>query len=225
MPLFSRKPKQTQPAPSDRYKDLLEQYKIMHADGDPGTELAPQDTFNGRSILNYADSLKSVMTVMMPQSALDYGSGKGLAYTSDKAIPLDTGESVNLQTFLGLQSVTCYDPAYPPFMVKPVGKFDCVISTDVLEHCPEEDIGWILGEIFSYARDFVFLSIAGYPAKKSLPSGENAHITLKPKEWWKDRLDSELLRHRGLRYFAVYDTALPLGKSQTSLRGYYSPDA
>ena len=80
--------------------------------------------------------------------------------------------------------VACYDPSYAPFSLLPQGPFDGVICTDVLEHCPEEDLDWIVGELFGYANKFVFASIAGYPAMKTLPSGENAHCTVQPLAWW-----------------------------------------
>ena len=42
----------------------------------------------------------------------------------------------------------------------PTGQFDGVISTDVLEHCPEPDLPWILDEMFGAARKFIFANIA-----------------------------------------------------------------
>jgi hypothetical protein len=60
-----------------------------------------------------------------------------------------------------------------------------VICTDVLEHCPEEDIPWILDELFAYARKFVYANVACFPARKRLPSGGNAHCTIKPVKWWE----------------------------------------
>ena len=53
-----------------------------------------------------------------------------------------------------------------------------------IKHCPEQDIPWIIEEIFSYATRFVFANVVCYPARKRLPTGENAHCTIKPVEWW-----------------------------------------
>ena len=44
--------------------------------------------------------------------------------------------------------------------------------------------GSIVAEIFSYARRFVYVNVACYPAEKRLPNGENAHCTVRPPEWW-----------------------------------------
>ena len=86
----------------------------------------------------------------------------------------------------------------------PRARFDGVISTDVLEHCPAEDIPWIIDEIFSFADEFVYLNVACYPAKKLLPNGENAHCTIEPPEWWKAHFDRALGQRPGLRYYAVF---------------------
>lgn len=58
----------------------------------------------------------------------------------------------------------------------------------MLEHCPEEDIPWILDELFSLANKFVYANVACFPARKRLPSGGNAHCTVKPVSWWADQL-------------------------------------
>ena len=55
---------------------------------------------------------------------------------------------------------------------------------DVLEHCPEQDLRWIVAEIFGFANRFVFANVASYEAMTTLPNGENAHCTVRPSEWW-----------------------------------------
>jgi hypothetical protein len=89
-----------------------------------------------------------------------------------------------LQELLGVEA-TLYDPGWRLYSEKPVGVFDIVVCTDVLEHCDEADLGWIVGELFTYARHYLFANVACYPARKRLPSGENAHITIRPVEWWQ----------------------------------------
>ena len=80
-------------------------------------------------------------------------------------------------------------------MQLPEEKFDRVISTDVLEHCPEEDISWIIDEMFAKTHKFLFANIACYPAAKKLPNGENAHCTIRPATWW-----GEIIRPIASRY-------------------------
>jgi hypothetical protein len=99
-----------------------------------------------------------------------------------------------------VDEVVCYDPCYAPYSELPRGTFDAVVCTDVLEHCPEEDIAWIVAELFSYARRFVFANVASFPASKRLPNGENAHCTIRPPEWWEELITDIASRHAGLTW-------------------------
>ena len=99
-----------------------------------------------------------------------------------------------------VREVVCYDPCYEPFSKLPEGKFDGVICTDVLEHCPEQDLPWIIGELFSYATRFVFANVACFPARKRLPNGENAHCTIQPVAWWVDLVRQIALDHPGVAW-------------------------
>ncbi len=94
----------------------------------------------------------------------------------------------------------CYDPGYPPYAALPEGKFDGVISTDVLEHCPEEDMPWIVAELFACATRFVFANVACFPARKRLPNGQNAHCTVRPLKWWRELIEKVAARHPAALY-------------------------
>jgi hypothetical protein len=95
-----------------------------------------------------------------------------------------------VQEYWGVERIVCFDPAYEPFSRPPQGRFDGVICTDVLEHCPEPDLAWIIAELFGFARQFVFASIACHPALKRLPNGENAHCTVRPPQFWAELFTS-----------------------------------
>lgn len=172
--------------PSPRYAALQKQYTTMHEKGEGFLGIAAEDTFPGASLLPQVTRIKRLVDLTESVTILDYGSGKGRQYEPQ---PIKDGEGrqwPSVADYWDVEPVVCYDPCYPPFGTLPSGKFDGVISTDVLEHCPEEDISWIINEIFGYAKRFVFANVACYPARKRLPSGENAHCTIRPVEWWKD---------------------------------------
>ena len=95
-----------------------------------------------------------------------------------------------------------------------------MICTDVLEHCPEEDLSWIVEEIFNYARRFVYLNVACFPARKTLPSGENAHITIREPDWWHAFVAScaaghpELVWELSCAYLALAEKTFRAGPTQ-----------
>lgn len=204
-------PSRVQPSrahPSRRYSELLALYRRMHQEGAPGQDLPAERTFAGTSLRFHLSAIRALAKSVGASSLLDYGSGKGVLY-EQQPLTLPDGSTVpSLMAYWGLEQVRCYDPAYEHFAERPLGTFDLVVCTDVLEHCPEEDIDWILGEIFGFARHAVFLCIAAYPAKKLLPNGENAHATVRPPRWWAERLSLAALRRPGVRWQAVVEEAV-----------------
>ena len=186
--------------PSPRYQELIALYRKMHVEGEAARNLPPEEVFPGRSLPIHAIPIKEWIDRFQARTVLDYGAGKGMQYQW-RDLQLSDGRQVaSLQSFWGVESITCYDPAYQPFSQMPEDKFDAVICTDVLEHCPETDVPWILGELFNYARKFVYGNIACHPAKATLPNGENAHCTVRPEGWWRDRLAEAARNHPGVRY-------------------------
>ena len=137
------------------------------------------------------------------KSVLDYGSGKGCLY-GETDLELPDGEVIpSVKRFWGVEELTLYDPGVQEHSKRPTGQFDGVVSTDVLEHIPEEDIGWVLRECFAFANRFVYMNIASYPAKKELPNGWNAHVTIKSPDWWRQRIEQAAAGWSGKAY--VFD--------------------
>ncbi len=65
--------------------------------------------------------------------------------------------------------------------------FDFVICNDVLEHIPEFDIDKSLQEIRRVGSDKFFLAISISEECYPVVGQIHAHITVKPKEGWKDK--------------------------------------
>ena len=161
--------------PSPRYTDLVEEYKVMHSHSDR--------MFNGRSLLKFVDIIKVYLDKNECQSVLDYGSGKGALYTEDfHTITKEINKP--LPEYWDIDLCAMYDPAYEKHATLPDRKFDAVICTDVLEHIPEADLGWVLQEIYSKADKMVFLNVACFEALKKLKDGSNAHVSIFSTDEW-----------------------------------------
>lgn len=100
---------------------------------------------------------------------IDWGCGKGRL--ADSLLSLD---------------VDCekYDPAIEAFSAFPSGSFDCVISTDVLEHVPENELENFMLDITAASTNAILVPHLGL-AKTILPDGSNAHCTIKSVSEWK----------------------------------------
>lgn len=185
--------------PSERYLGLISLYQQMHRQAYHSPAGNAPRVFTGVSLITQAGRIKKLIEETGALSILDYGCGKGEQYSRAVQIPDVPGEQW-IVDFWQVDSVACYDPGHEPYSALPQGTFDGVVCTDVLEHCPEQDLPWIVGDLFGYARKFVFANVACYPAKKMLPNGENAHCTLHPPEWWHQLFVQAARNHPGLRW-------------------------
>ena len=186
--------------PSPRYVELLQLYRAMHEQGEIFQGIPAEETFPGSSLAAQAVRIRSLIGRTNAQTILDYGSGKGKQYEPRVVFDEGGGRWPSMMDYWNVEEVVCYDPCYEPFSRLPGGKFDGVISTDMLEHCPEQDIPWIVEEIFGFAEKFVFANVASFPARKRLSNGENAHCTIRPAQWWQDLLDAIGARHSGIKW-------------------------
>jgi hypothetical protein len=183
--------------PSPRFVELLEQYRAMHRDGDVRRGTPAEQTFDGKSLPRQAARIRKLIQSSGARTILDYGSGKGRQYLPGGIMEHGVVRWNSMQEYWGVESIRCYDPGHAPFSALPEGKFDGVVCTDVLEHCPQEDLSWIVGELFGYARFFVFANVACYPAAKTLPNGENAHCTIRPVEFWRELFENAAVSASG----------------------------
>jgi hypothetical protein len=171
--------------PSPRYLAMLEQYRALHRDGEKFMALEPGETFSGVSLLPHLRRIKRLIDLTGADRLLDYGCGKGYQYAPGAIRADEYDGSDNVIDYWDVLEVDCYDPCFERYSTLPAGRYDGVVSTDVLEHCVEEDVPWIVEEMFGYATRFIYANVACYPAKARLPNGENAHCTVRPLEWWQ----------------------------------------
>jgi len=172
--------------PGPQFAALQALYRRMHAEGAKEQGLAAEKTFPGGSLLRHIKAVRRMVVATQARRVLDYGSGKGLQYRPQKIVVDGQHVADGVAEYWDVDEVRCYDPGYPPHAQLPEGTYDGVVCTDVLEHCSEEDLPWIVGELFAYAGRFVFANVACFPAKKTLPDGRNAHVTVQPPEWWRE---------------------------------------
>ena len=149
---------------------LIPAYRELHAKG----------KFPGYSIRPYLAQITEIVMASGAKTLLDYGSGAGKQYSEE------------CWHVLWNIMPTLYDPAVVEFDRRPVSQFDGVICTDVLEHIPEDELEGVIADLVGYARLWCFISVCCRPAKpnKDLPDGRNAHVTIRPEEWWLEKLSA-----------------------------------
>ena len=144
---------------------ISEEYRSLNK------QLHKESQHYGTSGYLHAKQIKELCMSLGTKDVLDYGCGKS---TLAKNLPFDIKE---------------YDPCIQG-KDSPPKQADIVVCTDVLEHIEPENIDSVLDDIKSLAKKAVFLTIATYPANKTLPDGRNAHLIQEMPEWWVDKLNS-----------------------------------
>jgi hypothetical protein len=142
--------------------DLIEQYKLIHA-----------NSVYGASSIKNLRFLRPEIQLLKPRSILDYGCGQSRLLDE-----LKLGYPCELIR---------YDPAIPAHARKPDVPADLLINIDVLEHIEEEDLDLVVGEMASLCKHAIII-VDTKPASAILPDGRNAHVTIRPRAWWQQRL-------------------------------------
>ena len=111
-----------------------------------------------------------VVMRLKPKTILDYGCGKG-------------GTADYLESKINCR-IDRYDPGYAPYSTKPTRTYEMVYSTDVFEHIEREDVDDTIEYINTLTEEYQAHIIDLDPARKKLPDGRNAHVTLLSADEW-----------------------------------------
>ena len=146
---------------TDEYKEQLQ-------------SLHQQKKFSERNL--WYNDVKKFIEKEQPSNIIDFGCSHG-------------GLISKLKTdFPNISVIDGYDPGVPEFEKLPERNYETLISTDVIEHIEPETLDSTLNYIESLFTKSAWIIIACYPAKKYLPDGRNAHLTIEPPEWWLSKL-------------------------------------
>jgi len=172
---------------SKKGEGLIALYKTIANEGytrGDGTQI--KDAFKDFESRNFRQYLRPLIIQQNIKTILDYGCGG-----SDWLEKGFDDDGSNAREYYGLTECLRYEPARGIDERKNV---DCVICFDVLEHIFIADLEAVITDIFSHASKLVILNIACYQAAALLPNGENAHITVRPPQYWKALIDQIALR-------------------------------
>ena len=148
--------------------DLIEQYRRIHSKG----------VYGNTSVKNLR-FLRPEIRLLRPRSILDYGCGQS-RLIDELYLPYSA-------------ELIRYDPAIPAYSRKPATRADLLINIDVLEHIEERDLDSVLGEMASLSRNAIII-VDTRPAVAILSDGRNAHVTIRPHLWWRERLSRHFPR-------------------------------
>ena len=184
---------------------LIEQYRLLHQD----PEAFPGRTTSARHMYEIGIMIKRNRV----NNLLDYGCGKAWQYSVDHihiwwaAVRGWQGAQI-----VSGMPVRKYDPGVPSFADEPDptrDRFDGVLCIDVMEHLSEADVLPIMCDLVQMAQKMLFVTACTREAKRMLPDGRNAHVTIREENWWRDRFATAVKRgHKSSTFDAKLEFTL-----------------
>ncbi len=213
-------------SPSPRYRQLLEYYSLMHAQGvwrrkdDDIVKYSAMETFRGRGVFKHAKTIAKLTKGTSSKTLLDFGSGKGEQYSDDV---FQNGKRIanSLHEYWNVRNVACYDPALTYDTSVLEKQYDGVIATNVLDLIPEEDLSWQIDLLFEKANKFIFCNVMDYASKTSLPNGENARVTRKSSIWWRGMFAAANRKKPDVKYCIAFSSQRKTKEGQMVSRTGY----
>ncbi|MFN9123208.1 MAG: methyltransferase domain-containing protein [bacterium] len=139
---------------------------------DLNRQLHAENNAFGTSGRKWAVAVEFLHARFKISSVLDYGCGK---QTLSSALPA--------------LNIAGYDPAIPELSAKPASA-DLVVCGDVLEHIEPEYLDKVIEDLDDLSKKIAFIVVSTREAAKTLQDGRNAHLIVKPADWWVRKLES-----------------------------------
>ena len=173
---------------------------------DASTQPAPsacslQAARNGQSS-DFQEHIEKLSTTTQSRTLLDYSFGLSHSLTRSYG-PL----------------VSHYNPAFTAPTPSACEAADGVVCTDTLDFLPDEDVPWMLEELFRYAHRFVSVSVSVVPYEHRLPNGTRLQGRVRPLPWWRTHLDAASRRYPKLRWHLRLEAPTDSGRADGDYAG------
>jgi len=194
--------------PSAQYRELLAQvHKAGKLEQENGQrEPRPSEWLRSGE---KTPGLQDLMAAVEARTILTYGfshGGNG-----------DGAPAARVRQPAGL-SITYGDLAFSPLTERLTGQFDGVVCTEVLEYLPEEDIPWVIDELFRRAGKFVYATVAT-SARPQLCAHETGLQTRhRDHAWWIAHFNAASARQPAIHWKLVLQAHTTVGQKITDTR-------
>ena len=197
---------------SKKGMELIDLYKDMVVNGyerNDGSKVS--NAYNDFELRKFRAICKPQLQSRDIETVLDYGGG-GSDWDAPNFEP-STNESA--KQFFKVRDVCTYEPARNLLEKK---KSDCVVCMDVLEHIHISDIPKVVAELFSLAKRLLLVNVGCYEAAALLPTGDNAHITVRTPDWWKGMIDAISINYEEVEVVLICSQTYSSGVIYESFR-------
>lgn len=177
--------------PSAQYTSLLASLHANQVKGDArGQRTVPPAT-----PAMEAEGLRNLVKKTSAATILEY------RFADEAAEEKATVESIAGQSGI---KISHYDPADASGGPRPVDRFDGVVCTEALNYIPDEDVPWVIEDLFEWARRFVYVVIENSPRTKILADGTRLQTRPRDQNWWKAWFEAAAERHPQVQWKLVF---------------------
>jgi len=183
--------------PSAQYTSLLTRLRQSRAS---------QDTSGQQAVCSQAsakkpEGLQSLIEKTEPETLLEYCFADVTA-----AEPIAGQDSI---------TVTQYDPVDTSGDERLDDCYDGVVCMEALNYIPDEDVPWVIEDLFGRARQFIYVVIDNAPREKRLADGTCLHSRPRDLNWWQNGFKKAAGRHPRVQWKLVFNDLID-SKSETA---------
>jgi len=113
------------------------------------------------------------------------------------------------------QTISCYDLVSLSETGRSKRAITDIVSTEVLDSLPDEDVPWVLDELFRSARRKVAVTVTAAP--RTSVSGDAIHVSQppRPESWWVAQLEAASCHHPERHWQLIVHTRNRWGRQVT----------
>lgn len=100
----------------------------------------------------------------------------------------------------GIEQVVEFDPTSPVHKAAPATHVDAVVCLETLEFVPDDDIPWLLGQLFGSAKRLVYCCVCEKPQRQHLANGAELRRRIRTIEWWQYQFEIVARHHPAVRW-------------------------
>jgi len=104
-------------------------------------------------------------------------------------------------------AVTRLDRAVPSNAAHPAMGFDGVVCVEGLDFVPDEDVPWVVDEMFRFADRFVYAAVRDCALTKTLADGGRLESRPRAQSWWQEHFETVAAHHPDIHWELVLGAA------------------
>ena len=110
----------------------------------------------------------------------------------------------------GIEQLVEFDPTAHLEQAAPSERIDAVVCLETLDFVPDDDIPWLLRQLFERSKRLVYCEVSGKPGRHYLANGATLDRRSRPVEWWQYQFELVARHYPAVRWrLCIQDNRRP----------------